>query len=129
MRTSILLSLFLVACGGSQFQGSEVTQSDAGSDSNLSVDAQSTLDGSGTVDTVRLPEASTDSFEADATSDSDGDSWPDDVVLEPYCLTSEVYPAYSPTCQDWASKHGWTVTPCCLPDHNCGHVMNNRCIP
>jgi len=120
MKTSILLSLFLVACGGPTFQSEDSTESDAGSDSNpTSLDALgSPLDSTGADREV--------GFEADAASDSN-DSWPDDVVLEPYCPESEFYPTFSNTCYTWGANHGWSLQGCCLSDHTCGTIYLNRC--
>jgi hypothetical protein len=126
MRFSILLSLFLVSCGGPQFQDTLTTETDSGSDSNPpSTDVQIPPPDSRHTDVEG-------GFEVDAgtnSTDSDArdDSWPDDVILEPYCPTSEVYPNYSNTCYMWGANHGWTLTGCCLPDHGCGTVQQGMC--
>lgn len=115
MKTSILLSLFLVACGGPTFESVDSTETDSGSDSNPpATDAQNGL----TPDSRLVDGAG--GFEADA-------GWPDDVVLVPYCPDAEIFPANSPTCYTWGAEHGWTIPGCCLSDHTCGTFWNNRC--
>jgi len=114
---TVLVPLFLIACGGPNFQSDETEETDSGSDSNpplpdslVSSPDTGRADGSG-------------GFESDAGNDS----WPNDVILEPYCPTSEIYPNPSNTCYVWGAEHGWTVPACCLPDHSCGTIIQGVC--
>jgi hypothetical protein len=148
MQSTILVSLLVVVlggCGGTQFQGvDDSTLPDAGSSvpevdaapplpplvEGGSADVRAGGDASGSV------EASTDAaapdvappMGPDAGSDATGDGadapWPSDVVVEPYCPDSELFPTYSVTCDTWGQAHGWTIQGCCLSDHTCGTVWD-----
>jgi hypothetical protein len=142
MQSTTLLAVFLVVlggCGGTQFQGvDDSTLPDAGS-SVPEVDAAPPLPPlveGGSAD-MRIEggasgsvEASTDSPPpgADACEDArdeSADAWPSDVVVEPWCPGSELFPVYSVTCDTWGQNHGWTVQGCCLSDHTCGTAYGN----
>jgi hypothetical protein len=142
MQSSLFVVLAVVLGGcGSQFQGvvDDSTLPDAGSlvpevdaaPTPLEAGADVRADGhaSGSV------EASTDAaapdvappMGPDAGSDAVSDAadgadapWPSDVVVEPWCPDSELFPTYSVTCDTWGQAHGWTLPGCCLPDHTCG---------
>ena len=135
MKRFIILFTLLAACGGPQFQAQDLIAEDAGSDSNSPVSDTKIIpppDGNRAPETGDFKsDAGPDTITVDAdagqdstpdTNDSRDDSWPADVILVPYCQTSELYPAYSQTCYDWGATHGWTVQACCLPDHSCGTV-------
>lgn len=90
-------------------------------------DMQAENDASGSVETAA--DASPDAPETtqppspEAGSDAPGavaDAWPSDVVVEPWCPDSEMWPVFSNTCYTWGAEHGWTLQGCCLPDHTCG---------
>jgi hypothetical protein len=136
--TFVLIVLGIVGCGGPEFQGAAVdsTLPDAGSSVpevdarptplEASADMRAEGGSSGSVEaTVDVAPETSPPGTPEAGEDARDvgvDAWPSDVVLEPWCPDSELYPAFSDTCYTWGQNHGWTLMGCCLPDHTCGTV-------
>jgi hypothetical protein len=140
MQSSRFVAVLVVVLGGcgSQFQGVSVDDStlpdagssvpevdaapstplESGADMRTGGDASGSVEASADVVPETSPPGSPEAGE-DAR-DVGADAWPSDVVVEPWCPDSEVFPAFSNTCYVWGENHGWTLAGCCLPDHTCG---------
>lgn len=146
---ALVFMVVLGGCGGTQFQGAldDSTLPDAGfpvpevdspstpleggadmrtGDSasgsvEASADAAPSEDAAIRPDGV-FPEGDSGGYlpEAGADGAASADAGPSDGATEPWCPESELFPAYSVTCDTWGQSHGWTLPGCCLPDHTCG---------
>jgi hypothetical protein len=139
-----IMLVLVVSCGGSAFapsvddstladvyqEPSEIdapplpreASADMQGEGEASASVEASTDGGGSLDATRdenAPEAG-----VDAGRDPSTDAWPSDVVVDPVCSESELWPTYSLTCDTWGQTHGWTLQGCCLPDHTCGTVRD-----